>query len=205
MNTIGRYIAGFLLAIPAAGIVALAIFAAFVVWVSRTDSPSGTIFLVAFFFGLAIFTQLISMVMANWRDRTIVIRFIAALPISTFFAISHALMVGSIAEYVMPGWEDGGSVCLPAFIVSFTACALWLARSSTGRQAVSRGCGLIALTAFTITIYTIGAAIVTAPVQNPIFHPRLLVGRIIMVGAPVGLIFATASYWLREAEKPLWR
>ena len=191
------------MAIPAAGVVALSI-SSLESWVLRTDELNNTALNVAFFVGLATFTQLISMALANWRDRRIVIRLITALPISIFLALSPALMIGSIAEYIMPGWEDGGSVGLPVFVVSFAACALWLALSSTGRQATSRGCGLIALTAFAIPVYTIGVAIVTAPVQNPIFHPWFVVTLTIIVGAPVGLISAAAWYGLRETEKPSW-
>ncbi len=199
MKRFGRYIAAFLLAIPAAGVVALAIFS-LSVWVSRTDDPSTAPLNVPFFVGLVIFTQLISMALANWHDRNFVIRLIVALPMSIFLASSPALMIGSMAEYVMPGWEDGGSVGLPVFIVGLAACAFWLARSSTGHQAIRRGCGLIALTAFALPVYTIGAAIVTAPV-DPIFHPWAVVMLTIIIGGPVGLISGAAWYGLGRQQR----
>ncbi len=200
MKTIGRYIAAFLLAVPAAGVVAIAILL-LVLWVSQTAGISSGVFSVAFFIGLVTFTQLFSMILDNWRDRNIAIRLITALPISLFLALSPALMIGAIAEYVISGWDNGGNASLPAFIIGFVVCALWLARSSTGRQATSRVWGLIALTAFAIPSWTIGYVIVTPPPPDPLIHPFFAVIVAIIVCAPVGIISAIIWYDLRRERR----
>ena len=196
MATIGRYIAAFLLAVPAAGIVAIAILL-LVLWVSQTAGITIGVFSVAFFIGLVTFTQLFSMILDNWRDGRIVIRLITALPMSILLALAPAQMAASIGEYIMPGWENAGIVGLPILTVSSAAYALWLARSSTGRQAISRGCGLIALTAFAIPAYATGVDIVTPPV-DPILPLQFFA---FLFGIPVGIIFATVWWALGRQQR----
>ena len=200
MKTIGRYIAAFLLAIPAAGIVATAI-SSLKASVLRNGGLDSTTFNVGFFVGLILFTQLFSMILNNWRDRRVVIRLLSALPISLFLAISPAMMIGSVAGHIMPGWDNGDSVGRSVYIVGSAVCALWLARSSTGQQAASRMCGLIALTAFAIPTWTIGYVIVTPSTPDTLIDPFFFVTVAIIVCAPVGIISATIWYGLWRQQR----
>ena len=161
----------------------------------QTNDPSGTIFYVLFFIGLAAFAPAISKAMGDWHRSKIMGRFIIAISMSLLPTLLLAVAVGSIAEYIMPGWEDGGSVGLPVFIVGFAVSTLWIASSIDERQAASRGCGLTALTAFALPVYAIGYAIVGPTVQEPIFPTELFA---FLFGVPVGIISAIASLYFSK-------
>ena len=198
MKTIGRYITELLLAVPAAGIVAIAI-ALFLEQVSWTDDPSAAVFLVAFLVGLAVFTPLISIATTDWHNRGILIRITTVLPMSIILPLFPAFIVGSFAYYITRGWLNQGGVGIFVFIAGFTVCALWLARSFTGREAVRRGCGLMALMAFALPVYAIGFAIVVIP--NIQGSPSMIAFEAVLsvlVGVPLSIVSAIIWWLLRD-------
>ena len=117
MNNIGRYIAAFLLAIPAASLLAYGI-SGLAVLAFRGEGPSGKIFIVSFLVGLALLTPLVSTALVSWNTSSIVSRIVTAFPMSLPLSLFLVFASDSAAEWLLPDRELGGEVGFPVIIAS---------------------------------------------------------------------------------------
>ncbi len=196
MNTIGRYISAFLLAVPAASLLAYGTYG-LAVFASRGEGPTGKIFTVSFLVGLALLTPLVSTALVSWNTSGIVNRIVTAFPMSLPLSLFLVFATDSAAKWLLPDRELGVEVGIPVIIASLAVPAIWIAGSSEGRQAASRGCGLIALTAFAIPIYAIGSAYISPPDPSPIIPLKFWIWVSIVLGVPASIVYAMLRWPLR--------
>ena len=110
-------------------------------------------------------------------------------------AISFAVEVGS------PYSEEYPRVVYGVPIASWAFFTIWLLMASTGRQTISRGCGGLALAAFSLPVSVIVAYYLWVPKDDPGFIGASFLFAF-LAGVPLGAISLAGSLKFRKPPQP---
>ena len=205
MKNIGRYIAGFVLAVPAAFL-----------FLSTTDvlldelvSHEHNTELTAYFGSWAAIGLLLSRLGVSKHIKRAIAAVLVAFP--TAFFISAAFNY-FITHMFFEGFDDY-KLNYVVLNSCWTASSLWIARAATGQLSMSRGCGLFSLAALGLP-FGLALTVMLAPQIETGYYPPLTDVLIsALIGVPLGLFSAGLAHVLKrqdtqmrnEIESRKWR